>query len=89
MNFTTNVTFPPAYQINDTCSFQTLLQNVSNGTSFSYLYLIIIMFIVILTIKADIKFVRNFVDAIKVFLKLEVENKSLENIESNCWVDHG
>ena len=84
MNFTTNITFTPAYQINDTCGFQNLLQNVSNGTSVSYLYLIIIMVIVILTIKADIKFIRNFINGIKVFLKLEAENKSLENIESNC-----
>ena len=83
MNFTTNITFPPAYQINDTCGFQNLLQTVSNRTSVSYLYLIIIMIIVILTIKADIKFVRNFIDVIKAFLKIEAENKSLENISRN------
>ena len=81
---TWNFTFiPSAFQINDVCSFEPLLQNVSNGTSFSYLYIIIIMIIVILMIKADIKFVRNFIDVIKAFLKIEAENKSLENISRN------
>jgi hypothetical protein len=84
MNLTTNITFPHAYQVNDTCAIQSLLQNVSNGTSISYFYLIIIMIIVIFTIKADIKFIRNVINGIKVFLKLEAENNSLESIESNC-----
>ena len=74
---------PSVLQMTDDCSFQPLLEDLSNGTSFSYVYFILIMIVVILTIKADIKFVKNFINAIKVFLKIENEIKSLESIEND------
>ena len=80
---------PSVLQMNDDCIFQPLLQDLSNDTSFSYVYFILIMIVVILTIKADIKFVRHFISAIKVFLKSEDEIKSMQSIEGNSCVEHG
>ena len=72
--------------------FKPLLQTLSNTTNLNYSYLVLIMIAVVLSLKADARTVKEFINAMKKIKKLDpdyVSMRSIEIDEPNIVQDNG
>ena len=79
-NFTEFTFISPLLEMYD-YEFEPLLQTLSNTTNLNYGYLVLIMIAVVLSLKADARTVKEFINAMKKIKKLDPDDVSMRSIE--------